>query len=133
MELIDKITEAIEMVSEESKGYYYTETGEIVWVFDFDNDDEELLYDMEENYQKYIPLPTQYDIHEYSIMRDFADEIGVSSISAQLNDCLRGKGAFRRFKDKVYYLGIEKEWFAYKAAAYRQIAENWCEEHKDEL
>ena len=39
---------------------------------------------------------------------------------------LRGKGAFRRFKDTVFYLGIRDDWFAYRDKRFREIAERWC-------
>ena len=39
---------------------------------------------------------------------------------------LRGSGAFRRFKDVVYYLGIRDDWFAYRTKRFSEIAEQWC-------
>jgi len=45
-----------------------------------------------------------------------------------LYQAINGKGAFRRFKDKLYDLELEDSWFAYKYAAYCKIAVRWCEE-----
>ena len=42
---------------------------------------------------------------------------------------LRGKGAFRRFKDTVFYLGIREDWFAYRDERLREIAQRWCREN----
>jgi len=43
---------------------------------------------------------------------------------------LKGKGAFRRFKDTVFYLGIRDDWFAYRDNRFRDIAERWCMDNK---
>ena len=42
----------------------------------------------------------------------------------------KGKGAFRRFKDTVFYLGIRDDWFAYRDNRFRDIAERWCMDNK---
>ncbi|MCD8021312.1 MAG: UPF0158 family protein [Clostridiales bacterium] len=41
-------------------------------------------------------------------------------------NAIRGRGAFRRFKDGIYYHGIEQQWYDYQADAYKQIAVRWC-------
>ena len=43
---------------------------------------------------------------------------------------LRGKGAFRRFKDTVFYLGIHDDWFAYSDERFREIAERRCMDNR---
>lgn len=42
---------------------------------------------------------------------------------------IRGKGAFRRFKDCLFDLGMEQEWYKYRDACYEKIAREWCEKH----
>ena len=42
---------------------------------------------------------------------------------------IHGAGAFRMFKDTIRRHRIEAAWFAFRAAALRQIALDWCEEH----
>ena len=41
---------------------------------------------------------------------------------------IRGKGAFRRFKQSVRYHGLEQRWYDYLAEAYRELAIRWCAE-----
>ena len=43
---------------------------------------------------------------------------------------IQGRGAFRRFKDKLYDLNLEKQWYQYRDEAYEKIARQWCERHK---
>jgi hypothetical protein len=76
-----------------------------------------------------VPLPTRYDIHEYAIMESFCHTIENRKIANELFRSISGKGAFRRFKDTLHRHGIEKNWYAYKDEAYKEIAREWCEEH----
>lgn len=85
--------------------------------------DERTLEDIEVNEQDYILLPTQYNIHEYQIMKDFALECPYEQMRDRMLASLRGSGAFRRFKDVVYYLGIRDDWFAYRTKRFSEIAE----------
>ena len=81
----------------------------------------------------YLPLPERFDIDEYRMMERFA--IGVADPSAQedLLIALRGRGAFRRFKDAVRQLGLADEWYAWRDRGYEEVARAWCEEHGIEL
>ena len=78
----------------------------------------------EEKY--YISLPTKYDIHEYRIMEDFIYSLTNASHINRLERAIKGKGAFRRFKDTIYYLGIEKKWYDFKRKALEKIVIEWC-------
>lgn len=46
-----------------------------------------------------------------------------------LDRAIRGRGAFRRFEDKVYDLGLEQKWYQYRDKAHEKIARQWCEEN----
>ncbi len=126
IDIIDRVQAALEMTNSESSAYFNKENGEIVWVFEYMDNDKDLVEDIESCYEKYIALPTQYDIDEYSIMNEFAYSYDNAEISNELLHCLRGSGAFHRFKDKVIHLGILEEWFGFRDNAYRKIAEDWC-------
>lgn len=39
----------------------------------------------------------------------------------------RGKGAFRRFKDRLYDFDLQEKWYKYRDDCYEQIARDWCE------
>lgn len=74
-------------------------------------------------------LSSQYDIHEYKIIRDFATDQIDSTIRDRLLETIKGKGAFRRFKDTAFDLGVIDHWYAYKREALSSIALEWCEEN----
>lgn len=129
---LETIIEAIEMVDDTSKGFLNIDTMEIVWLNDyFDSEENEKISAEIDNYfNHYLCLPTQWEIHEYSIMEDFIDSLEDSHIQNKLYRAINGRGAFRRFKDTIYYFGIEKEWFKYRDEAIADIARRWCKENK---
>ncbi|MBP3041389.1 hypothetical protein J9303_18245 [Bacillaceae bacterium Marseille-Q3522] len=71
-----------------------------------------------ENWNEYIRLPTQFDIHEYSIMEDYAYSVDDARKSNKLLRALSGRGAFRRFKDTVIDLGLSQDWYDFRDLAY---------------
>lgn len=78
---------------------------------------------------RFVRLPTQFDIHEWSIMEDFSHSVGSDRIRAELLNAIHGRGAFRHFKDTVHRYRIEQDWFKFRDDALRDIAIEWCEEH----
>ena len=126
---IDEIVDALEMVDETSQAFYNADTGEIEWLGDFMDGEEydELVERIE--FGNYISLPSKYDINEYSIMEDFIYSLPTGEVQSKLQRAIKGKGAFRRFKDVVNYLGIVKDWYSFRDGAYRSIAVQWCREH----
>lgn len=129
---LETIIEAIEMVDDTSKGFLNIDTMEIVWLNNyFDSEEnEKISAEIDNHFNHYLCLPTQWDINEYSIMEDFIDSLEDTHIQNKLYRAINGRGAFRRFKDTVYYLDIEKEWFKYRDEAIADIARCWCKENK---
>jgi hypothetical protein len=79
--------------------------------------------------EDWIQLPSQFDVHEWEIMRRFCYTIEDESLRGELLNAIHGSGAFRMFKDVIYRHDIEKEWFSFKEEAFREIAIQWCEEN----
>jgi hypothetical protein len=78
----------------------------------------------------YLPLPSKFDIHEYSIMEDFCFSVADDKIREALLDKIRGSGAFRRFKDAIQMNGIEEDWYGFRQDALEKIAIDWLEASK---
>jgi hypothetical protein len=74
-------------------------------------------------------LPDQFEIHEYSIMESYCFSIEDDDLRDRLIRAIRGRGAFRHFKDLVFEYGIRDEWFAYREQAFKEIAIDWLERH----
>lgn len=125
---LQQVIDAIEEADDNWTGFYDSQTGETVWLGDrdFDDDYEETEELIETSENRFYRFPTKFDIHEYSIMEDFVDDLPTGAIRNELMNAIRGRGAFRRFKDGINYHGIEQQWYDYQADAYKRIAIWWC-------
>jgi len=77
----------------------------------------------------YLPLPDRFEINEYQIMERFCLSVDEDDLRDDLCDAIRGRGAFRRFKDRVQAYGMAEDWYRYRDAALQEIVVAWCEEH----
>ncbi len=147
---LSEIIEGLEFQSDESSSFLNIKTGEVVLMTDYAmraaEDDEPLeeVPDWERELViiareilaetgDYIPLPTKYDIDEYSIMERFCTYLDNQEIGDALCDLISGSGAFRRFKDAIYKYGVEDEWYNYRNNAIKEIAIEWCRENNIEF
>lgn len=143
------IVDEMEMQMDEYHEYLNKETGEIVTVSTEDlsiaeeseEDDDFSKYpnwqqdsikdalDVIVNWGNYIELPDKWEINEYDIMEEFCGSIKNESISNTLYSAIRGRGAFRRFKDAIIRFRVEDDWYKFREEALKQIAIEWCEEN----
>ena len=126
---LEDIIEAMEFANMETEYYYDTQNEKVLMLFDEMVDGE----DNPELFEDYIPLPGQYDINEYRIMEEFVYELPAGKNQDVLARTIQGRGAFRRFKDKLYDLNLEKHWYQYRDEAYEKIATQWCERYKIDI
>ncbi len=75
----------------------------------------------------YLKLPGQFDIHEWRIMEQFSYAQAAADTRERLRGAIKGRGAFRCFKDNLYALGIEAQWYRFRDASLAQIAVAWLE------
>jgi hypothetical protein len=134
---LQDVLEAMDFTSPETEYYYSTKTEEVLMIFDGmvnGDDDPELIEEIENGFiEDYIPLPGQYDINEYSMMENYIYELPEGKSKDELEHVIRGRGAYRRFKDKLYELGLEQKWYKYRDDAYEKVARDWCERNKIEI
>ena len=139
-----KLVDELLTRADETRAYLNLETGE---VFSFSEDEvsamESGLWSNDDNEKKefldhvaqvknpdtYLELPGKYEIHEYRMMEMFSSEFPDPRISEILLEKIRGAGAFRRFKATIHHHGIEKSWYAFRDAAYKEFAIDWLEGH----
>ena len=91
--------------------------------------DEELAKKIDTS-NDYIKLPSQYDVNQYQIMENFADNVNDVRIAKKLWIALNGRKPFRHFKDTINYLGIAQDYYKFRFQAYLDIAVEWCEDNK---
>ncbi len=135
---LNDLVDAIEFHSDEAQSFIHFKSGEIYRITDeairiaedddrnypdWMQDDMKIAKDYLENENDYRALPSQYEVNEYQIMEDFASNLE----DEDKTNKLLGKGVFRRFKDAVILLDIDKEWYSYRDERYQQFAREWCE------
>ena len=116
---LEQVIEAIEMSDDFFTSFWDTKTGET---------DEVLAAEIENDPKRFLRFPTKYEIHEYRIMEDFIEQLSPGKVQSDLSYSIRGKGAFRRFKESIRYHGLEQQWYDCLEKAYRDIAVRWCTE-----
>ena len=114
------------------KTYYNPKNGKMIDLpddADFMNDEMERLAREVEEDGGFLRLPNQYEIHEYSIMRDFAIESDNETIRDELMKALMRKHSYRNFKDVVKYYGIDASYYKYRFEKCYELAKIWCREN----
>lgn len=141
------IIEEMEIQFEESRSLLNINTGEIVLVtsedlraaedekpFDhlseWEQENRMIAIDVVENFENYIELPTKFEVNEYEIMENFCLTVSDQSKQESLLWAIKGKGAFRRFKDIIIDFEMEEQWYSYRDECFKQIAIEWCQENK---
>lgn len=132
---LNVVLDAIEAADDNYTYFLDMETGESVFLVDeliTGLDNEGLDDKIQENFGRYLRLPTRFEIHEYNIMEQFIWSLPEGRQQNMLEGAIQGRGAFRRFKDMVYNLGLEKKWFQYEADTYKKMAIEWCRDQEIE-
>jgi len=143
---LNDVIEALDEAAEECSHYLDRNTGEIVMISNEEMEaaeEDELISEYPDwqrepilkalevlKSENFVELPGQFDIHEYKIMEDFCLELENRQVGEHLLRLIKGSGAFRRFKDGIYSLGIEKDWYRFRKEEIEKIAIQWLEEQK---
>lgn len=77
----------------------------------------------------YLVLPDSFEIHEWSIMRDYCATVADDDLRDRLLRAIHGRGAFRYFKDRLYDADLRDDWFAFRRAALARIARAWLDDN----
>jgi hypothetical protein len=124
---LNDAAEEFETISSDTRLFYNKSTGEFDYYCCFYGAEDEDTEKFEDD--DWIAVPRQQDLNEYNIMVDFTETVTNPRKNELLSVALEGKGAFRRFKDTLYRVDLEDEWYAFKRKAFVEIAREWCEEN----
>ena len=135
--------EAIGACPPEWRVYLGRKTGELITVPNEESEpaeDDDWKADSEriENApEDFIMLPEQRDMDEYRMMERFCYTVTDERKQERLLDAISGKGAFRRFKDMIFKVGVRDEWFTFRDRAYAEELRGFLEvngiAHKDDV
>lgn len=62
-------------------------------------------------------------------MERFCLSIADDEIRDIMYSSIKGRGAFRKFKDNIHKFNIAEDWYRYRDEAIKQIAIDWCKEN----
>ena len=140
---LQDIVEALEMTADFNSHFLDRRTGEIEMITDevWDAAENNELISEYPEWQResilkareiqstdhFIELPSKFDLNSYEMMERFCREYPNRRISERLSAAVKGKGAFRRFKDMISDLGIQDEWNRFEQQSLEDIAVEWLE------
>ena len=126
---LSDIIEAIEFTDDFSHYFLDATTGEIVFVNEMvmTSQEQEEVYDRLDEHGFYR-LPDQRELNGYHTMERFIETLP-SPAHERLASAIIGRGAFRRFKDLIYRLGLEQAWYKFEEESNKRKAVEWCKEN----
>lgn len=127
---LDELCEAMENSSYEHEYYLDLETGEILFVSEYMDDEEidKLKNQIEEEPYRYEHIPKSESHEGYEDMEDFIATVKDVHLADLLEVAINGRGAFRRFKDVLLRYPEERErWFQFKDERMQEKAREWLD------
>jgi len=77
---------------------------------------------------RYVALPEADTRADYENMQEFVDTVTDARVQSRLDRAIRGRGAFRRFRDELHDTDGELErWYAFKRERLTERASRWLE------
>lgn len=140
-----EVVDGLDMQHEESRNYLDPATGKIVLITDEEIgliEGEDDFSDLPEWQQESLPelrdawnsgrllaLPDKFEIHEWDIMRRFADKCDDEQPREELLHAIHGRGAFRMFRDCLHRHDLVDDWHRFRNEHFEQIAKEWLKIH----
>jgi len=128
---LDELCSAIEDSSYEHEYYLDLETGEILFISEYMDDEEtrKLKDQIEEELDRYERIPRAESHEGYEDMEDFIATVKDDHLAELLEVAINGRGAFRRFKDVLLRYPEERErWFQFKDERMQERALEWLDD-----
>ena len=143
---LSQLIDEFDFQSDFSSGYLDREAGEVLRISEddraaFEFSDEDSVPEWQKEYlekirpilegtedpDRYLALPDQFDFHEYRHMERFISRLSDELVRERLWSAIKGKGAFRRFKDGIHQYGLADRWYEYRDDAMKRFVIDWCE------
>ena len=140
---VSQIVDALEMLSDRHTSYLDKDSGEVHHISDEvlrlveeEESPESLPGWQREEYEiakkicesdQFPMLPSKFDVNEWQMMEDFGLSLRNEAAREEVLSAIRGRGAFRNFKDAIRRRRVEDDWRKFRAGALLQIAIDWLE------
>ena len=80
--------------------------------------------------ERFIDPPDKVEFHEYRQMERFIGSLDDATAVEQLWRAIKGKGAFRYFKDTLHRLGLQDQWYRYREEAMKEFLIDWAKDNQ---
>jgi len=77
--------------------------------------------------ERFLRPPDKFEFHEYRQMEKFIGTLSDQEAADELWRAIKGKGAFRYFRDTLHRLGIQDEWHRHRVEAMKKFIVEWAE------
>ncbi|MNI47731.1 hypothetical protein D3C73_1022640 [compost metagenome] len=81
----------------------------------------------------YVDFTLRNNINEYDIIEEFIGTLKDQKIREEIYGAIQGRGAFRRYKDRIVEYGVDKQWYKYKESKLKELVIEWCKEQGIEV
>ena len=128
---LDELCDAMENSSYEVEYYLDLKSGEILFVSEGMDDEEtgKLKNPIEEELDRYEPIPKAESYEGYRDMQAFIATVEDGHLAELFEVAINGKGAFRRFKDVLLNYPKEREkWFEFRDSRMKERALEWLDD-----
>lgn len=140
---LTELMDSMEMQSEDWLYRYDRKTGKVAMVEqstyhaidaqedeDLDESDEEVVLAramVEDAKGRFIDPPDKFEFHEYHQMERFIGTVEETSVADELWRAIKGKGAFRYFKDVAERHDLLDAWYRFRDEAAKAFVIRWAE------
>ena len=114
---LEEVISAIDETTIDRQYYYYIPEERIISSEDTDGIKDKQL----------IALPSHKQIDDYSTMKNFIAEKTDGEAQEWLEECIKGAGAFRRFRSTLERFGLSDKWYDYLDEVHEDLAMQWCD------
>ena len=117
--------------SDVHQGYVDIKLGKVIIMQDdmAEADTLDHIFDIEDDWQHYIPLPNVIDNEAHAIMLGFIEKQARADIKDRLLAVLNSTGAAIKFQQQVRHLLLKSAWENYQQEYFMAAARDWCKEN----
>ena len=116
--------------SDMHQGYIDIESGRVILMQDDLGEEEALnhVFEIEDDWEHYIPLPNAVDSEEHNLMESFA-AAQREDVKERLQEILHKPGAQLKFRQQIKHLLLKPAWEKFQQEYFLNVARDYCEEN----
>lgn len=116
--------------SDMHQGYIDIGSGKVIIMQDDLGEEEALnhVFEIEDDWEHYLPLPNAVDSEEHNLMESFA-AAQREEVKERLQEILHQPGAKMKFRQQIKHLFLKPAWEKFQQEYFLNVARDYCEEN----